>query len=436
MRLIGPRPPPTETTEGDVTVEEIARHVPQECFYVRFAQFPNYSWLRRLLEEYGGDLSRMVLLRGTDSQLNQRLENQLGLRESSLSRMLGPQVISDIAMIGRDTFLQEGAAIGVLFEARNELLQPELERQRTQRLTELQHEGATIESIEIEGRDVSFAYTPDNQFRSFYVIDGKYHLVTNCREIAKRFIQCGHGIDTLGDSDEFRYARSLIPVGEDNTVFAYLSRRFFEGLLSPQYQVEVTRRLQSVTDMELMELATRAAVGEGYGGQPVTMERLVDLGFLGSRVDVRNDGSFAKVENGRVVDSLRGRRGTFLPIPDVEIGSVTASEEQRFRRTADFHRLRWRRMDPVLIGLRRSALDEDTERVEVDARMLPLNKEKYGMLTEVFGPPIARRIRTLPDDIISVQAFVDGGNLAVTPHHLYFGIRDTAPRSNTRNDVS
>lgn len=410
-------------------VEEIANHVPHECFYIRFGQFPNYMWLRRLLEEYGGDLSRMVMLRGTDSQLNDRVESQLGLRESSLSRVLGPQVISDIAMIGRDTFLQEGAAIGILFEAKSNLLKGELQNQRKQRVKELKEVGATMETVTIGDTEVSFASTPDNRLRSFQVHQGKYHLVTNCLEIARRFIECSEGEDSLGASDEFRYARTLISHNdEDDTLFVYLSRRFFEGLLSPQYQIELHRRLRSVTDIELMELATLAAVSEGFGNEPITMERLVQLGFLGSRVDMRSDSSFTKVVNRRAHDSLRGSRGTFLPIPDTPVGKVTRSEANRFRRTADFHRKNWTEMDPVLIGLRRSTLDDHTERVEIQARMLPLNQEKYGAITNFFAPPTNVRVRSLPDDIISVQGFIDGGNLGIGAHHLYFGIRDAAPK--------
>ena len=227
---------------ANVTVEPIAEHVPHECFYVRFAQFPNYLWLRRLLEEYGGDLSRMVTLRGTDAQLNARVEQQLGLRETVLARILGANVISDVALIGRDTFLREGAAIGILFEARNDLLAGDLNSQRKRAVTNLADDGATMRTIRIQQRDVSFASTPDHRLRSFYVQDGKYHLVTNCRAIATRFLECGRGVRTLGDSAEFHYARSLMPLAEDDTIFMYLSRVFFEGLLRPQYQIELPRR--------------------------------------------------------------------------------------------------------------------------------------------------------------------------------------------------
>lgn len=422
-----------ELARGEVEIEPLAHHVPEECFYIRFAQFQNYLWLRRLLEEYGGDLSRMVMLRGTDSQLNQRVENQLGLRESALSSMLGPQVISDVAMIGRDTYLEEGAAIGILFEATNELLSKELSQQRRRRMSELQDDHPTEEILRIEGHDVSFMSTSDNRMRSFYAKSGNYHLVTNCREIATRFLQCENGVGALGRSAEFRYARSLMPLGEDNTLFVYLSRRFFEGLLSPQYQIELPRRLRSITDLQVSELATLACKAEGHGGEAVTMERLVELGILPNSPDERSDGSRNTVSGGLQIDSLRGARGTFLPIPDVPIESVTRDEAESFRRTMQFHQDRWQHMDPVLIGLSRSPLDGQTERVEVQARMLPLNKEKYGVFTEMFGPPTNKRIKAPDHDIVSVQAFVDGGTWAVPEHHLYFGIRDLAPSSKYSN---
>ena len=412
----------SEVTE----IEPIAMMVPEECFYIRFATFENYIWLRKLLEEYGGDLSRMVMLRGTDSQLNQRVENQLGLRESSLSRILGPQVISDVALLGRDTYLEEGAAIGILFEAKNSLLANELTQQRKRRLQELQESGAQESTFRVKDVDVSFARTPDNRMRSFYVSAGKYHLVTNCRQIVDRFVECAQGVRSLGASNEYRHARTLIPQGEENTLFVYLSRRFFEGLLSPQYQIELPRRLRAVTDLQAWELATLAARAEGLT-KPVGTERLIEYGFLAADGNARSDGSMNVAQGDRMLDSIRGARGTFLPIPDVKIANVTATEAESFEKTTWYHQTLWKQMDPVLIGIRRTALNDATERVAIQARMLPLNKDKYGLYTEIFGPPSDKRIKPPEDDIVSIQAYVDGGALAVPPHHFYFGLRDQAP---------
>jgi hypothetical protein len=117
-----------------------------------------------------------------------------------------------------------------------------------------------------------------------------------------------------------------------------------------------------------------------------------------------------------------------LPIPDVEIDNITRTEVDQLSRVVDFHERLWPQMDPMLVGLRRTALDEQVERVQIDARMLPLNQEKYGNLLNMFGPPSTVRVVTPEDDIISVQAFVDGGDLSIPSHHLFFGIRDAAPR--------
>ena len=120
-----------QTPSDDVKIESIALRVPEECFYVRYGSFTNYRWSKRLLEENGGSVGRMVSMRGHDPLLEERVQGQLGLRESSLADLLGPRIISDVAVIGRDIYLREGAAVGILFEARNNLLTGELRSQQT-----------------------------------------------------------------------------------------------------------------------------------------------------------------------------------------------------------------------------------------------------------------------------------------------------------------
>ena len=94
-------------------------HVPQDWFYVRFGRFSNYLWLNHLLEEYGGDISSMVTLRSYLAPMNKRVQNQLGLEQNVLGELLGDQVISDVALVGRERFSREGAAMGILFQAIN-----------------------------------------------------------------------------------------------------------------------------------------------------------------------------------------------------------------------------------------------------------------------------------------------------------------------------
>src|SRR5690606_20696461 len=112
-------------------------HVPVECFYLRFGSFENYLWFDRLKDDYGGNIGQMVRLRGHHSGEDEKVQQQLALKQSPLAEVMGPQVISDVALIGRDLYLQQGPAIGMLFEARNTaLLQANLEGDRAAALAE------------------------------------------------------------------------------------------------------------------------------------------------------------------------------------------------------------------------------------------------------------------------------------------------------------
>ena len=83
-------------------VEPIATKVPPDCFYIRYGSFQNYLWFQDLADEHGGDITRMITLRGIVNDGAERLETQLNMKMTQLSRMLGGTVIEDQALIGRD----------------------------------------------------------------------------------------------------------------------------------------------------------------------------------------------------------------------------------------------------------------------------------------------------------------------------------------------
>ena len=428
-------PPTVERPANPVPVEPIATHVPAECLYIRFGSFANYQWFSKLLKDNAGDIGRMITLRGRNDQLNDRLQYQLALKESMLSQVFGGQVVADVAIIGRDLYLREGAALGVLFQAKNSLgLSTDLQRQRRAALVAEGEHGATLETIQIGGRDVSFLSTPDNRLRSFYTTDGDFHLVTTSRQIAARFLEAGQGRGALADTREFQHARQAMPLTREDTIFAFFSSTFWAALMSPQYQVELRRRLKAVTDLELIELARLAARAEK---QPAdTIEDLIQACLLPTGFGRNVDGSGPIMETARVVDSLRGARGTFKPIVDMELGALTQREAALYADQARYFQQNWKQMDPLMVGIKRFGLDrEGLERVAIDADISPLAEEKYGWLLSLLGPPSTHQIAPVPGDIISVQAMVKGGFLRpeIPAHHLFLGVQDLEVPPNFRN---
>ncbi len=412
---------------ADVEIEPIAMRVPEECFYLRFGSIANFIWLHHLTQEHGGALGRLISLRGHDAQAIQRVENRLAVRYSMLLDLVGERVVDDLAIFGRDTYLREGPAMGVVIKAKNAfLVSAAITGERTKALEREKENGATSQSLRIGGRSVSLFSTPDQRLRSFFVRDGDYFLLTTSQALVERFFEVRDGKGALGASDDFRHARTLLPVSRGDAIFAFFSPKFFRGLVGPQYQIELPRRLRATTDIELVEMARLAAKAEGR--PHATLEDLIVGGFLPSDFDRRPDGSHVVIEGDRVYDSLRGARGNFLPITDTPVISVTPGEARRFASATSTWAYQWRDMDALMIGLQRSERDDGgVERITVDGYVSPFFEEKFGPYLSYLGPPMTQTLAPVEGNLLSAEFSLQGGSAAadVPPHLLFLGVQDS-----------
>jgi len=410
-------------TSDDVAIEPIANYVPLECFYLRTGSFNNFLWLKRTIDDWGTQVRHLTSVRGVDYQINRRLERQLGLKQTVLAELFGNQAISDVAMFGTDTFLREGASIGILFEARSStVLTAQINRLRSE--AEKSTSGAKSQTIKIAEHDVSFLSTPDKKIRSFYAVSGKYHLVTTSRTLVRRFFESAAGKQSLGRSKEFRYARSLMPVAENHTVFVYLSDPFFRKMISPHYRIEMTRRMQAASEIDVVRLAQLAARAEGHEADSV--KQLIATSFLPKGFGQRADRSQIVTGKSDVTDSLRGAYGSFLPVADVEVTKATPSEVAAYREFSNLYARQWRRMDPVTIGVKHRQLDDSKERVTLKVHITPYARQRYRWLASILSLADKETLTPVAGDVAWAQARAMG--------HTYFvGLRDFAPRYAIKN---
>lgn len=436
-------PPPRDLAPGAVgpEIEAIANRVPPECFYIRYGKFENYLWYQDLADEYGGDISQMITLSGLSDDGTARLTRQLGLQTTEIGRVLGPSVIADQAVIGRDLFLQDGAAMGVLFQPTNAyLLRSSLNKDR--KTLANQSESITLSDVTLENGRGTLLRSSDNAVRSYMIEQNGFICVTNSQAIAERFLEVGRSGESLGQTEAFRVARTLHPLSRDDTLFAYFSPEMLQGLLAPQYLIELRRRMQSEADIALVHLARLAAANQTNAGfQPIgEIEPLVEAGFLPVGFGERPDGSGVFALGDRVLDSRRGARGTFLPIPDNPIETVTATEAEWYNEIAAAYAQQFRSLDPVFVGIKREQITgaegsagssesgdpERLERLTVHIEVAPWQPENYGSWAEQLGPPTPVSIRFAPDDIVAVQAHVISDVLG-PPTHMFAGIKDSHP---------
>ncbi|HUT09712.1 MAG TPA: hypothetical protein VMY42_04390 [Thermoguttaceae bacterium] len=400
-----------------VEIEPIAKRVPAECFYMRFGSFGNFLWMNDTLEKWGGDFQNLLASRGLDYGRQQRTEDQLLTKQTVLSRLLGGTMISDVAIIGTDMFFREGAAYGILFEARQtDVLGTALVQERLKRLKQ---GGVAEEQIEIGEHTVSFISSPDGRVRSYYAVSGDYHFITTSERLARRFLETSSGIGALGTSAGFRHARASMPLGDDYTVFIYFSDAFYRYFTSPHYRVEMARRLQAASDVDLVQLAVLASATEGKPGE--TIDELIGGELLPEDFARRPDGSRTVLVDGEVFDSLRGYRGAFLPVPDTPVEKVGRAEAAAYRRFAEFYREKWDgRMDPTIIGVKREALKGGQETIVLNAHLSPFAAEHFEFLSKWAGEPDTKELAPVEGNLISAE-------LVLKDQTIFLGLTDFGP---------
>ncbi|MBA3481681.1 MAG: hypothetical protein H0T51_07690 [Pirellulales bacterium] len=427
-----PLPPPMPWYElaaaedfSGAAVEPIAAHVPAEAFYLRFGNFTNYLWFRNLSRKWQGDLGNMIMRRGIERASTKRIEQQLSLKESVLGQFLGPQVISDVAIIGLDPYLDQGAAIGILFQAKNTpLLTQDLIRQRRAALTKFPD--ATETTVRIAERDVSLIATPSGEVRSYYIADGDFHLVTTSKRLAQRFILAGQGEQPLAASVGFLGVRQRLAMDRPDAVFAYVSPEFFRELTSPAIWIESQRRARAAREAKVLTLARLQATAEAVAA--TTRNELIAAGLLPTGFGARADGGeLAESEKG-FADSVHGTPGLFLPVSEMEVAAVTAEEAAAYRDFSNRFRQEVGQTPPIGIAVSRVPLpDGDGESLSIDVVATPLKDVKLGKIPDSLGDPSDQRVAPVEGDIIHAEFVLDSPlplGAAAEPHHLFFGIRD------------
>ncbi len=408
----------------DVEVEAMAQSVPRECFYLRFGTWENQLWLQRLTEEFGGDLGRMIQLRGYKSRIQSKFLNQLAIQSSEFDKLFGGRLIKDVGVVGMDTYFDNGAAIGILLNASDsKLLSANLRSKRKAFAKSHAKDGATITTETLDGQEVELLATPDNRYRSFYAVAGDNHLMTTSRTLARRFLESSRGVQSLAESDEFKFARYKLPLSREDTLFVYLPTAFIQQLLKPQFQIELRRRNQVVTDMVLLELAQLTAASESYTFNGV--EDLVEGGYLPSGFGIHPDGSQFSDSGEYKQCSVRGRRGFFTPIADMEVARVTVVEQQWFAERADFFSGNIRSLDPMVAAVKRYEEEDKIERVVFDARILPFGEDKYNWLFSRLGDPLDNEVAAIEDDIVRFEGSIRGsGKTGARSHHVFAAVQD------------
>ncbi len=407
-------------------IEPIAMHVPAECFYLRTGSLANYRQFRQFLVGWGGSLNDIVSNGAVDHQSRERIEGQLGLSPDQFSPDKFDDLITDMALIGCDPMFDDGASVGILFQARqSQKLLEVIKHQRHQ--ASLRVPESEDRRVTVDGHHVSFLTSDDHRIRSYYAINGDFHLVTNSSHLLARFLEISQGTGSLGRLEEFRYARNQTnQIDKKNhqqpLAMLYLSDPFFQNLISPHYRIELTRRRQAAQELKQYQLALLIAKAEHMDA--VTTQELIEHELLPQAFGTRPDGSYPMLKKGHFRDSKRGALGYFLPIPDVTPQKATQTEVSSYYQFVENYSQQWRRIDPVTVVFSRDKSNQNgLQQVSLDIVITPYAQQHYAILSQHLAPPSDRRVAPMNEDLVRLDTSIKqmGG---AQSHLLYLGLRD------------
>jgi len=364
--------------------EPLAHAAPASFYFVRFASLAH---LFRLLDEADTWITPAASLNSGQAQnqdLGKRYETQLGLQRSQVSRVLGPQVVTDLAVVGSDPYLREGSDVTFIFRARSPTaFQAGLSAALAGHVAA--HGNQTTQSVDYAGEKVTITRSQDGEVRQHRADVGGFSLVSNSLGGIKAVVDTLKGrSQALSDASDFRYmlARDASVPAD---VLAFMSDAFVAEVVGPRQKILETRRMVALSD--LMAPGNAALLfGWMHGRTPRGPEELASAGLLAKEEFKHVSGEPMVWIPGSAARSSWGTVASLTPLIDLPaLSKVTESERDAYRLFADSYQRNWSTyMDPACLRL---VLDPvGNHAIRADLRILPIIEDSdYRKMQQSVG---------------------------------------------------
>ncbi|NLI79088.1 MAG: hypothetical protein GX442_21925 [Candidatus Riflebacteria bacterium] len=375
QKMIGGRAPGILPHDGLVPVEFLACH---------FADINRQLALGDLMDQWGTSLLHSMQVSSHDARVKEKIQQQLCLPTTELTRLFGDQVIGDLTLCGSDPFVHEGTDLTVLLTLRNRAL---FEMQFAKNVAAARQADARVreEKLDYRGVPILAVTTPDRHVYSFSCVLGEVAAVSNSPRALELVIDTAQGRHhSLGAADDYRYLRTVFPVGDPaEDVFIYLSEAAIRKLVGPVWKVARQRRLQCVNSLRMIRNAQALWGAEHQPGTP-DLEALRRGRFLEDAYLFCPDGGRYALDpdTAEPVCSAHGRMRYLVPILEMPPARVTEKEEKDYGEFVRQYNQYWSTFfDPI--GLR---VLVGSSVVQLETCILPLiESSAYNSLRALAG---------------------------------------------------
>ena len=332
--------------------------------------FPSYSSMLEVMDqanERGTPFLRVSEDRAESARSKEKYSEQLCLPSDELSRILGPKLISSVAITGSDPFIRTGTCFTVIFEAKQkQSLLSALALRRMEAHKKNDDSGMVSGKIpQSKTSNYQGLTTKDRSIRSFVSSFDNFVVVTNSidqlTQIAKVFEQKNK---SLGSLEEYHFFRQRYPITPESSEDAFLivTDSTIRRWCGPEWRIGASRRTRAAA--AIAELQARKE-----SGAPLNTKEFPELGKV----------SFI---NGLVQSTKFGNLAFLRSVNELNIKKITLAEKKAYEFFRDRYQSHWSKyFDPIC-----AQLSIDNGKIKGDLSILPLiGGTDYRQMIQMVG---------------------------------------------------
>lgn len=356
---------------GKQPEEPLAKAVPADFYFVRAKSFGAFTEMLGFVQGFGAPAADLFDRASSERGTLQRYLAELGVETSDLSRVLGPEVVEDFALVGSDPYVHEGSDVTLIFRLKSPLLF-RAALQKALATHGAAHGGTQPSSFTHEGVTVDVARSPDGRVRQHHAVAGGLELVSNSPAAIRRVISAIAGKSAnLADELDFRYmlARDA-DVAAD--LLAFIGDRFVASVVGPAQKVAEARRQVALAELTAAPIAA-LLYGWVHGKSPADKNELLRSGLLFAAELKHHDGARIDWAPGVAPRSVWGTPAALEPLIDLPaVVKVSTAERDGYAQFARQYQARWGEyIDPIALRVSSSRRGEGKS-LHAELRVLPL----------------------------------------------------------------
>jgi hypothetical protein len=335
--------------------------------------FPTFAALTNVIDELdhaGTPLLEFAAADVEDARTKERYQEQLCLPLSAIARVLGPSIVSGVALTGGDPFVRAGTDVVVLFDCKEPSV---LESYLALRRAEAAKRGAAVSTGDVGGARSECVRSPDRKVSSYAARFGNVVAVANSEVALRRVAETASGkTPALASADEYVWFRDRYRRGDSSeSALIVLSDATIRRWAGPRARIADSRRVRAaaaMSEIQARHLPDLVGGRVADGASAADTEFRVSTDFVWSRDGVRSP----------AWGSL-----TFLtPLSEIAVDQVTANEKTAYDSFRTSFQRRWSNaFDPIAIRL---SLDD--AKLAADVTVMPLTAATdYRELREFAG---------------------------------------------------